>query len=101
MTTPRQSSASGQAASTPTGALGPHQPIPVPADATWGDAIQVLRRYGNRSRMWLERKLKNDPEFPKPTYFGRMRFWKVVELDAYDRVCEARTRARAEQHRNS
>lgn len=50
--------------------------------------------------MWLERRLKNDPDFPKPTYFGRLRFWKVAELDAYDRVCEARTRARTEQIRN-
>ena len=34
--------------------------------------------------MWLARKLKSDPDFPKPTYFGPLRYWQPVALDAYD-----------------
>ena len=34
--------------------------------------------------MWLARKLKFDPDFPKPTYFGPLRYWQPVALDAYD-----------------
>jgi hypothetical protein len=86
---------------TPTGAYGPRPPMPIPADALKIDALQVLRRYGNRSHMWLVRRLANDPAFPKPTYYGRLRFWKVAELDAYDRVCEQRAQARTEQQRNT
>jgi hypothetical protein len=69
----------------PTGKLGPRKPVPIPADALWISARQVRARYGGRSHMWIERKIKNDPKFPKPTYFGRLKFFRPSKLDEYDR----------------
>jgi hypothetical protein len=63
-----------------------------PAGAVWISAQQVLARYGGRSEMWLNRKLygdkktKPDPDFPKPGYSGRLRFFKLAELDNYDKL---------------
>jgi hypothetical protein len=59
-------------------------PKPIPADALWLTSNQVLARYGGRSAMWLWRKVKNDPAFPKPRYAGRMQLYSVPELNAYD-----------------
>lgn len=47
-------------------------------------ARAVMDRYGGRSQMWLHRKLKNDPDFPKPLYIGRLRFWDEALLEAYE-----------------
>lgn len=68
----------------PTGALGPRKAVLIPPDAKWISAKQVCARYGGRSLMWLERKLKNDPIFPKAIYFGPLRYWRPSMLDAYD-----------------
>lgn len=54
------------------------------------DAAQVCARYGNRSHMWLERKLHSDPEFPKPIYIDRLRFFKITDLEKFERVCAER-----------
>jgi hypothetical protein len=35
--------------------------------------------------MWLVRKLNSDPTFPRPHYFGRLRFFKLAELEDYER----------------
>lgn len=59
-------------------------PTPIPADALWLTSSQVCARYGGRSQMWLWRKVKNDPNFPKPHYSGRMQLYSVPELNAYD-----------------
>jgi predicted DNA-binding transcriptional regulator AlpA len=66
--------------------LGPHSPRPLPADAVWANANQVRARYGGVSDMWLYRKVKNDPNFPKPVYLGRLMMFAVAELDEYDRI---------------
>ena len=51
----------------------------------------VRQRYGGRSHMWIERKLANDPTFPKPhTFGGRLRLWAVDELEKWERECAAR-----------
>jgi hypothetical protein len=71
----------------PTGKLGPRKPVPIPTDALWISARQVRARYGGRSHMWLVRKIQNDPNFPPPTYFGRLQFFKPASLDDYDRDC--------------
>ena len=68
----------------PTGALGPRKAVPIPSDAKWISAKQVCARYGGRSLMWLVRQLKSDPDFPKPTYFGPLRYWQPAKLDTYD-----------------
>jgi hypothetical protein len=66
--------------------LGPRAAKPVPVDAIWMTAKQVCRRYGNKSEMWLFRNIKNNPDFPKPSYQGRMKIFSVAEFDAYDRL---------------
>jgi hypothetical protein len=55
-------------------------------------AAQVLERYGGRSHMWLERRLKNDPRFPRPVKVGRLRFFELSKLEAYERICAAEQR---------
>jgi predicted DNA-binding transcriptional regulator AlpA len=48
-------------------------------------AAQVKQRYGSVSDMWLTRRIK-DSDFPPPVYFGgRNRFWKVAELEKWER----------------
>jgi hypothetical protein len=71
----------------PTGKLGPRRPVPIPTDAVWISGRQVRARYGDRSHMWLVRKIRNDPNFPRPTYFGRLQFFRSAKLDEYDRDC--------------
>ena len=55
-------------------------------------ARQVQHRYGDVSHMWVERRLKDDPTFPKFTKYGRLRMWNEDELDEWDRICAARGR---------
>jgi hypothetical protein len=52
------------------------------------DFTSVYRdRYSGRSHMWLERQLKNNPDFPRPYVFGRLRMFKISELEAYEKKC--------------
>jgi predicted DNA-binding transcriptional regulator AlpA len=51
---------------------------------------QVQARYGGASHMWVERRLGNDPTFPRPVFFGRMRFWKLSELERWEAAQAAR-----------
>src|SRR4051812_37254128 len=46
---------------------------------------QLRKRYGGCSHMWIERRLKGDADFPRPHYFGRLRFWKLSDLERYER----------------
>jgi predicted DNA-binding transcriptional regulator AlpA len=62
----------------------------------WKTTRQVQVRYGDVSHMWIERRLKDDPDFPRPVKFGRLRFWDEDELDSYDRICAARGRGERE-----
>jgi predicted DNA-binding transcriptional regulator AlpA len=48
-------------------------------------AGQLRERYGGRSHMWIERRLQDDPTFPKPTKFGRLRFWDEAALEKWER----------------
>jgi hypothetical protein len=77
----------------PSGALGARKAVPIPPDAIWISAKQVCQRYGGRSNMWLVRKLQTDANFPKPTYFGRLQFFKLETLETYDRTVIARSNA--------
>ena len=49
-------------------------------------AKQVCARYGGVTPMTLARWL-NDPQmdFPRPRYFGRLRFFRLDELEAWER----------------
>lgn len=54
-------------------------------------ANQVRERYGGRSHMWIERRLKDNSGFPSPVYLGRLRYWKLAELEAWERAQAAKT----------
>jgi hypothetical protein len=82
----------------------PRGPLPLPMPtyrrapppgARYISAPQLLDRYGGRSHMWLVRKLADDPKFPKPVYHGRLRFFDVAELEAYERQCAMERTAEA------
>jgi hypothetical protein len=64
-----------------------------PDSAIYISAPQVALRYGGVSHMWLERRLKADPTFPRPSKFGRWRFFKIEELIAWERKAAAKSRA--------
>ena len=64
-----------------------------PAAAIYISAPQVCARYGGVSHMWLQRKLKGDPSFPRPYKFGRLRFFKINELENWERKTAAKSRA--------
>ena len=68
----------------PTSKLGPRKPVPAPLGAVWLSTNQVLARYGGRSQMWLWRKIRNDPKFPRPVHFGRLQFFRLADLEAYE-----------------
>jgi hypothetical protein len=46
---------------------------------------EVQRRYGQVSHMWVERRLKDDPTFPRPFYISRRRCWRVADLTTWER----------------
>ena len=58
---------------------------PDPKQHTFLPSRGVKRRYGNCSDMTIWR-WQNDPamNFPKPYYFGRLKYWRVDELEAFD-----------------
>jgi predicted DNA-binding transcriptional regulator AlpA len=56
---------------------------------------QLRDRYGGRSHMWVERRLKDDATFPRPTYIGRLRFWKLSDLETWERAQAAKSREAA------
>lgn len=51
---------------------------------------QLRARYGGVSHMWVERRLKDDPDFPRPLYIAKRRFWRVGELCVWERTVAAR-----------
>lgn len=52
---------------------------------------QVRARYGGVSHMWVERRLKDDPNFPRPLYIAKRRFWRLGELIAWEREVASRS----------
>jgi hypothetical protein len=56
-------------------------------------AGQVRQRYGNCSGMWIERWQK-DAGFPAPAYLGGLRFWKLGDLERWERDQKAAPKAR-------
>lgn len=49
-------------------------------------AMQVRRRYGGRSDMWLFRALQEDPTFPRPIKLRGQRYWRLAELVAWEQA---------------
>ena len=51
---------------------------------------QVRKRYGRPLAMWLWRKLKYDPKFPRPLLMGKnLRLFDDEALDSYDDALRA------------
>jgi hypothetical protein len=74
-----------------------HQaPVPVPAGAVYISAKQVLARYGGRSEMWLNRKLTMEADFPRPMYSGRLRFFRLDEIEQYEKQAVVRGHPKVE-----
>ncbi len=46
-------------------------------------AAKVQRRY-NVSHMWIERRLRDGSGFPAPLYIGRLRYWRLSEIQAWE-----------------
>jgi hypothetical protein len=48
---------------------------------------QLCERWGGVSNMFIERRLKSDPGFPRPRKFddGRIRFFDLDEIENYER----------------
>jgi hypothetical protein len=40
--------------------------------------------------MWIERRLADDPAFPKPVYFGARRFWPLAAIENWERAAVAK-----------
>ena len=55
---------------------------------------QLRERYDGAPHMYIERRLKNDPAFPRPVFFGRhLRLpekWKAARTAAHKLTAEAR-----------
>lgn len=64
--------------------LGARKEKPVPADAVWLSSAQVRARYGDRSATWLWRHVHFDPDFPRPSYHGRLQMFQRLDFDNYD-----------------
>lgn len=52
---------------------------------------QVCERFGDMSDMTLWRWLQNDAlGFPKPLVINRRRYWKLAEIEAWERAQASR-----------
>jgi predicted DNA-binding transcriptional regulator AlpA len=58
---------------------------PVPAGAKFINVPQLCDRWGGISTMTIERKLKDDPNFPRPRRLGRLRVFDIPEIETYER----------------
>lgn len=45
---------------------------------------ELCERWNNCSHMFIEKKLRNDPAFPKVYRIGRHRFFELDEIEAYE-----------------
>ena len=46
----------------------------------------VRERYDNASAIWLWRRCRDDPRFPKPVKIGNRNYWYEDELQAYEKA---------------
>jgi len=57
-------------------------------------ARQVQARYGDVSHMWLVRR-QRDSGFPSPIILGGIRFWKLSELECWEKDQQISPKIRA------
>jgi predicted DNA-binding transcriptional regulator AlpA len=47
---------------------------------------QLRKRWGGCSHMFIERRMKSDPKFPRPVKLGgRVRLFDLNQIEAYER----------------
>jgi hypothetical protein len=46
----------------------------------------LRERYGHMGKVTLVRRLENDPAFPRPIRLGRMKYWKLSDLESFERT---------------
>lgn len=51
---------------------------------TFVQMAQLRARY-HVSHMWVERRLADDPTFPKPMYIAKRRFWRQADIVTWER----------------
>ncbi len=67
-------------------------PVPSP-DSAFVPARKVWERYGVTA-MTLYRWLRDERmNFPQPTYLGRFRYWRLSDLQAWERSRSSKTEA--------
>ncbi len=64
-----------------------------PEDNIYLKAAQVRQRFGNCSDMWITRRIA-DAGFPAPVYFGGLRFWKLSDVERWERERKAAPKPR-------
>ena len=56
----------------------------------------VQNFFGGVSKMWINRRVHSDPDFPRPVYFGTaVPFWRLSDLRAYADARAAASKATA------
>jgi predicted DNA-binding transcriptional regulator AlpA len=62
---------------------------PRPPPKQYLTAAQLRARYGGVSHMWVVRRLRYDPTFPRPIKLGGslIRMWALDEIEAWERSC--------------
>jgi predicted DNA-binding transcriptional regulator AlpA len=59
-----------------------------PREKRYLSSNQLRERWGGVSHMFLQRRVHEDPRFPKPRKFGgRIRFWLETEIEEYEAAC--------------
>lgn len=56
----------------------------------WLNYAAIRKRFGGVSGMWIYRRLHDSSGFPQPTYFGRLRYWRLTEIETWERARAAR-----------
>jgi hypothetical protein len=51
---------------------------------------KLRKRWNGCSHMFIERKIKTDPTFPKPYRPGRLRLFALDEIEDYERASVTR-----------
>ena len=64
----------------------------------YSTAAQVRSRYGDVSAMWVWRRVKHDPEFPRPLIISGRQYFDLDQLDAYDAAHIKEESDNCEQH---
>ena len=71
-------------------------PSPAGAHDCYLSAPKVRERYGSIGEMTLHRWVRDEGMgFPQPIYFGRLRFWLLRDLVAWERARACKARATA------